>query len=494
MKWLVFSIFISTLFSVKVNAQRYLTEVFSDYTHTGNVVYATNLSVLMGSPNPEDLFMDIYEPTGDTETARPVILLANDGEYLPEPLNNLPYGHKRDSATVSLAGTLAKRGFVVITYDTRLGWVPNASTMDERLNSYVKAYYRSIQDGFSLVRYLKMDADIQGNTYNIDPTKIVSGGMGSGGALSLAMAFLDKQAELELIKFFDFGSNNWIIDTTLLGDIYGTQTTPLNLANNPTYSNEIQMAFNLGGYVGDSSWIEAGDIPVVSMSCPSDPFVPFEFGAFLSLVTNDFMYNVSGAKGVQQRQAVLGNNLPFSSVVNLDPYTVQADLMNGGLDGLYPFHRPTPENSPWHYWDIPTWNIPHPMGGTYNSHTMLTNPDMWSVKSDTYFDTIVNYLSPRIVCVLNLPGCANASIQENYIENSFLVYPNPNKGKFEIKSVLGDEIEALTVMDVQGNTVYKDGEIESNLIPVDLSGVSSGLYFVSLATKNGSVLKRIIIE
>ena len=70
---------------------RYLDDVFSSVTVTPNVIYATNISVLPMlqslPPAPTTLTCDIYEPTGDIYTERPVIILAHTGSFLPPVIN-----------------------------------------------------------------------------------------------------------------------------------------------------------------------------------------------------------------------------------------------------------------------------------------------------------------------------------------------------------------------------------------------------------------------
>ena len=45
--------------------------------------------------------------------------------------------------------------------------------------------------------------------------------------------------------------------------------------NNTGYSNAVQFVVNLGGAMGDSSWIAAGDAPMIGIHCVDDPFAPF---------------------------------------------------------------------------------------------------------------------------------------------------------------------------------------------------------------------------
>ena len=60
--------------STSMMAQRYIDEVFTDVTVTSDVTYGVNATVLFlpiaGEAVPQELQMDVYEPTGDTETER----------------------------------------------------------------------------------------------------------------------------------------------------------------------------------------------------------------------------------------------------------------------------------------------------------------------------------------------------------------------------------------------------------------------------------------
>ena len=57
-----------------------------------------------------------------------------------------------------------------------------------------------------------------------------------------------------------------------------------NQPNNPSYSNDINMAFNLGGALADISWLEAGDVPIVSFHCENDTVLVGGSHTGLSLV------------------------------------------------------------------------------------------------------------------------------------------------------------------------------------------------------------------
>ena len=123
---------ITMLFCVNsaMGQNRYINEVFTDVSKSSNIVYDSNyaINLLYGKGIPglstspiwkENLLCDVYTPTGDTETKRPVIILTHTGSYLPAYINKQTTGSKDDNSIVELANRFAKRGYVVVA-DTRI--------------------------------------------------------------------------------------------------------------------------------------------------------------------------------------------------------------------------------------------------------------------------------------------------------------------------------------------------------------------------------------
>lgn len=84
---------------------------------------------------------------------------------------------------------------------------------------------------------------------------------------------------------------------------------------------------------------------------------------------------------------------------------------------------------------------------------------------------------------------------ESFEENNIVVYPNPSKEIFNL--VTGkNEISEIKVYDVLGKVVWskKDFEVSNSEIQLNLSSVSSGVYFLRITSHNKSVVRRIIKE
>jgi len=269
------SLFLSltVLLALGLNAQtRYLDEVFSNVTKTSDVVYGWNWSVLRTSedttgiePIPgtkfyvDSLVADIYAPTGDTATNRPVVLLSHAGSFLPNSLTGLPLGTKNDSCLIEMCTRLAKRGYVAVSFSYRLGWNPFASVQETRVKTIILAVYKANQDAKALIRYLKTNAA----TYGVAQDKFILGGSNSGAYVALLAGNLNKPNEINNIKFLDSLGNSFI-DTTLWGNFDGFGGSLNNSANSPAASSSFQAVLTMGGDVGDTSWVEAGEPPIIA--------------------------------------------------------------------------------------------------------------------------------------------------------------------------------------------------------------------------------------
>ena len=303
---------------------RYLDEVFTTVDTTANVVYGVNYGILSGTPIPTGmtvvidtlgntyteppLAMDVYEPNGDTLTERPLVIHLHTGTFLPLIHNTSPTGSRADYATTQFCEGYAKRGYVVANIDYRLGWKASpAVSQPERATSLMMAVYRAIQDCKAAVRYFRKTYE-NGNPYGIDTSRIVLSGQGSGGWIALGYATIDKISEIQNIKFCTYDSTTQVyipaVDTSVMGDWDGfggwtSTNTPtgyptLNMENHKGYSSDIDMVLNMGGGLGDLSWLEAGDVPMCGVHCPSDAIATYTTGdvsvGLIGLVTTEYQW------------------------------------------------------------------------------------------------------------------------------------------------------------------------------------------------------------
>ena len=526
---------ITCIYYTSVAQTRYLDDIFTDVTVEQDVVYGNNISVLPAlqglPPAATDLLCDIYHPTGDTLTNRPVIILAHTGSFLPPVLNGQPTGSKSDSSVVEQCMRWAKKGYVAIAMDNRLGWNPTSTDQNVRTSTLIQASYRGIQDSRSLIRFMRQD-EANGNTYGIDGSKIAFGGQGTGGYLSLGVATLDTTAKLYLPKFLDLSDPANPIPYVIpqvFGNIYGTDmgylplsdslgnpivdssgnpvTVPFSLPNHVGYSSDISMAFNIGGALADISWLEAGDVPIVAIHCENDEYAPIDTGDVIVPTTGDFVVEVMGSRTVAHYSNVYGNNDVFVNAGFSDDFTNAANLNNSGYEGLYVFQTPPPsttpnafgeleeeQGAPWDWWDNTSYDqifqaVNGAPAGYGAANSILGNPDMSATKGNAYIDTIQGYLNPRIYIALGLGNTNNIS---EIIESSTEIFPNPSSERINITSY-AVKINSINIYNVNGQLIQTK-KVGANNTSINVSDINSGVYFMEIKSDNSVVKKKIIIK
>ena len=503
--------------------ERYLEEVFSDVQVTDSVVYGINWSifpVIAGiSPNPLQvpLYMDIYEPLGDTASERHLILHAITGTFFPAIVNGTFTGERTDSFNIELATRLAKRGYVVAVVQYRRGWNAVGSQIQQQ-KTILQAAYRGIQDMRNCVRYFRKTAAEDANPWRINTKKIVVGGTGTGGYMSFGAAYLKRFEQALVPKFIDFDSTppEPFVDTVLLGDPYGLDTAVLNNPNFPSYSSDFTVGYAIGGALGDPSWVETGDPPFLGMQTWKDPAAPFKVGDVLAVDpgTSQPFPVIGGASGSHEtlrRADSAGNQDVFKSIdfsVYNDPLiqsvAERADTINDGIAGLYPFVTPfTPGDamclgigvpgdtlaqwvSPWHWFNEPvaeaSWNffyaaqIPPQITGEQAVCRNTRGGPNNAAFARTYVDTIVAFLTPRLhIALVN-------SINDFIPEKLVKVFPNPSNDRMIIQYEGLDTkpIEEVLVMDMTGRVVKRYQDLRSREVEIYKGNLTTGMYLLQI--------------
>ena len=195
-----------------------------------------------------ELTMDIYYPQGDTDTDRPLVLLAHGGSFIG--------GAKEDmSAECRLFASL---GYVSATIDYRLLTVTIEILTGDVGLAFKKEVLRAMHDMKSAIRFFRKSVAEDGNPYGINPNIIISGGASAGGILSNHITYLNKSSEIpsELTAY-----------AASQGGMEGE-------SGNAGYSSEPQLSISWCGAILDTSWIEAGDQPYIGVHNLDDQTVP----------------------------------------------------------------------------------------------------------------------------------------------------------------------------------------------------------------------------
>lgn len=490
-------------------AQRYLTEQFDEVNVQSNVPYGSNYTVLTGTPTLQPLVMDVYTPAGDTETARPLIIYIHTGSFLPRYLNNLPTGDKTDSATVEMCRRFAKKGYVVAALSYRLGWNPLSPSEDTRKQTIIQAVYRSMQDTKTAVRYFRKSKAEDGNPFGIDGENIILGGQGSGGYAVLAYATLQDVSEIQLLKFFNTETNQFMVDPNILGDFDGFGGLPnLNQDNHPGYSNDITMVFNIGGALGDSSWLEQGEVPMCCVHAVFDPFAPYGNGTVFVPGTNFAVVNVDGSSRVTELANAYGNNdlwldPPFTDPITNYAQAALAGTVNDGNEGLFPITALQNSSGAWEWWDSTTVVTQAQQLGISQSaaEDILDNgfaanpvyaalgPVAGRLRALAYIDTLQSFITPRIFRALDL----TANIAENSpIAIGVEMFPNPATENVQVTST-ASSIRTYVLYDNMGRIV-RNGSVNSGWMVLDRNGLANGSYFLQLFFEEGSLTRKFVFE
>lgn len=531
------------LLTIGLSAQeRYLDEVFTDVEVTSNVIYGVNATVILlpqlGEAIPIPLAMDVYQPAGDTETARPLVLVFHTGNFLPNYINGQITGTKTDSSVVEICTQLARRGFVAASVDYRTGWNPLATTQPERALGLIQAAYRGVQDGRNAVRYFRADAATS-NNFRIDTERVSIFGVGTGGYLALAMATLDEYLEIATTtngaaKFILDTNGDGVPDTPMVvepyhGDVNGEVTTVVpadgfgftagdttNYSNIPGFSSEVDLCINVGGALGDISWIDEKTPPIISVQSANDQFAPYGDDVLIVPTTDERVVQVQGASIIGQRQEEIGNNQIWKDAVFNDDVTQLAmdNSATAGHDyyeGTFPWIRPLnsfgmDEGVVIDWWDpnaiapsenMLPWNQePHPaFNGSFHEEGLETNEGMSAEKARANLEEVFAYVLPRTCVALDLPCASNfTSATEELLDNSFVkMSPNPMLESTLIQT--GDlRMKEVMVFNMSGQLVRRHTNIENNYFSLEKNDLQTGLYTVQIRFEEGATAIKLVVE
>ncbi|MEM6398066.1 MAG: T9SS type A sorting domain-containing protein [Bacteroidota bacterium] len=531
----------SVAWGLSAQEMRFIDEIYEVGTVDLDTAYGQNISVLLGADNPEliDLEMDIYQPAGDgaNATPRPIVCLFHTGNFLPQYVNRGAYGSRVDSANVEIIRRLVRRGFVAASVSYRQGWLPTSTNQEIRTASLLQAAYRGGQDAHTLARFLRRTVDEMGNPYNIDTSRIVFMGVGTGGYVVNTHAFLDRNDEIGLNPQFYDSMGDTLIQGAVLGNPQGTAPGTANNINHPGYSSDVAMTINVGGACGDPIWIEGQDNEPLYMAFHSftDPFAPFYEGQVgVPVGGGNFLPVIIGARGGNgvleilddlggQPELADANAIPIpdnffsplSDVLNqinaqykmaMVQSPVPNDVMDTfqlGRDNLFPNVYPRAIAGPYNWFDEATMRFivgqfPASLGLDPDEIIMgeeQTNPN-WNDPDEARknIDTMIAYMLPRLWYGLDLEMLVSA---EDLVDASTIgleVYPNPASEFVRIEVAEGYKIREIALIDMMGRVAGNWTGIDQNFFRLDRGAIPRGYYNVRLRMDEGIVTKRVLFE
>lgn len=476
------------LAQLSAQPSRYLDEVFDEVELSTNVVYGTNITVLLtlqgAAPIPRPLPADVYQPIGDTAAQRPLAILAHAGNFIPKTVWQDRLGAKDDSCLVYLAHQLARRGYVVAVMSNRMGWDVFNHDAQMRRFSLANALYRGVQDVNTCVRFFKKNAA----AYRIHPEKIMVWGDGSGGILSMSAASLASYEEWRQPQFTMDVPPFEMVQDSINGDVFATSTgivpqgyplytagDSLCLPNHPGYDSRFQLAVSMGGGLIDTSWIHAGEPPMIAFHGLPNDFMPYdECGSAClpsGLPGNEPVVLACGSYVAIETVLAKGNNAVFEGLQFPGDHSAIANARSGGLDGLFPLtalfdpatNLPNPE--PWIWWD---------------EEQAPNSPPAELAKH--YLDTMLAYVAPRACLALDLDcaGVTSSVAQPSAATAPAIAFaPNPTDGWVQASLPVSiARTGHIRVFDANGR-LLRVFSVADPVAELDLQGLPGGVYFVS---------------
>ncbi len=467
---------------------RYIAPVFDSVT-VSTVKFGQGMNI---DGVDQELFMDVYQPHGDTMTNRPVVIFAFGGGFIQ--------GARDEWYVVEVCRHLAKAGYVAVSPDYRIG-IDYSEIFQLR---HMRIFFRPMQDMRAAVQYLKADYTELGNNYNIDTNKIIIGGASAGAITALMTSYCDKPSEIA-----EMGNINAL---DALGGFYST--TGLY----PNYSWKHAATLNIAGALINADWIEPGDVPTVAAHGDADAIVPYGVGSFGSITAG--LFNMQGSyvvdsiakqKGVcSYLYTMEGHDHPSTSMSM--PYIMSVVyrlmLRMHAVVNDRSFCCPLnlnlqPSDTARYNANVPTVTINShitndngnaqirwcslPCNVTSNAASIQFNPDtLWEhVAAFAYEGTCqdVGFVTLKEDSLYS----SVKSILADADKNTFSIFPQPSSGIFSLK--LNDHIYEkikVEIADITGKIILSQETLPNSesIATVNASSLASGSYFLKITSDN----------
>ncbi len=534
-----FLLFLALAVTTAALAQtRYIVPVFDDVMVTDTVRFQTNVSVLpvvlsggTQPPAPRPTYFKAYMPVGDNEDERPVVILNTTGSYLPQLIAGGLFGKIDDSVVVETAKRFARLGYTAIIAEYRKGWNPAADDVNARTGSLLQASYRGIQDIRSLARYLRGTIANDGNPYSIDGDKIMVMGYGTGGYNAYNNNFLDAVSDVNTLDKFIDTQGNPFLDPQLFGDPDGLMQAGLNIPQNVGFSSEIHFSVGVGGAMGDTTWVDAGDPPCIGMHSVNDQLAPFAVGDVFVVVDDEpmFVINVAGPRATIATANRLGVNDELEAANDVlrrtgdfitlrseeledDVFTTRDGVVTTfSVENLYPFVSDLSRNiaNTYNYVDSATLSVfvngfNQATGDTTSTRTRLmrervNNPNITNpARAKMVIDTIMGFVTPRAFVALGLGTAADLEFALDVVDIAaadvdFRVFPNPTSGLATIEVRDDVELQLVVLYDMNGRRVAHS-QVAGHRYGLDAGNLPTGMYTLMIQTDHGVLAERILVE
>ena len=153
--------------------QRYAEPVFDEVNIEMGIPFSS--AIKEGETSPITLYLDFYEPEGDTLSARPLVITVFGGAFVA--------GSRDYADMVEYCTRLAKHGYAAASIDYRLISIWNLTS-----TALIRDAYMAAQDVSSAIRFFKYHCD----EYKIDTEQVFLLGNSAGSIAILCELFMDE--------------------------------------------------------------------------------------------------------------------------------------------------------------------------------------------------------------------------------------------------------------------------------------------------------------
>jgi hypothetical protein len=400
---------------------------YHDFIFPGNpdstkgVTFGSNASFYNSTVN---LLLDVYQPHGDTASKRALIIFTHGGSFV---------GGTRDQMA-TLCHDFSKMGYVTATIDYRLGMTHLIIGGPPDSTDAGAAVLRAVHDARAAVRFFRKDVAELGNTYKIDTNNIYFAGASAGGITGLHLAYMDELSEIPPY-----------IDT--VGQ-YGLHGGVEGQSGNEGYSSKVKAVVSLSGAIADTSWMKAGDIPVISTHSLLDATVPYD-------------------KRLIYLQPP--NNMPIQVICGSSIVTERANQV--GIENCfktYQGNHHVPETSSI---DI------------YDTSLVLVRNFLEHLTCGVALDC--NYTSFPLVGVATIAAP----------DLMFTVYPNPATNALTVDlSAFAGESVSVELYDALGRKVQEITKIKTDKQVVNRGSLPNGIYLLNVIGDGKLYSKKVLFE
>ena len=252
--------------------ERYLQPVFDEVTTTSAIPFSS--AVREGATTPTTLYLDFYEPAGDTLSARPLVITVFGGAFVA--------GSRDFVDMVAYCTRLAQHGYAAASIDYRL-----LSFFQISSSALIRDAYMAAQDVSSAIRYFKAHSE----EYRVDTDRIYLLGNSAGSIAILAEIFMDED-ERPAETFTDPD----------LGPIHSSGFTEY-----AGLSPQVAGAVAQWGGVMDLDIIDTEEyVPLCMIHGTDDTTVPYDSGYCFASLGLSFMPYMYGSSAVAARLESLG--------------------------------------------------------------------------------------------------------------------------------------------------------------------------------------------